>query len=109
VNVSRHQTGLDHDLIQLAFRQPVPKDKIHSVDGAPLRSGDYAIVSVEKVVPANIKTLTKEQRVSMEKSLALNYGVADFNLYVKELREKAKVNTGVEKTVSGAPDVADDD
>ena len=108
VNVSRQESGLDRDLIQLAFRQPDPKGKGVSVDGASLKNGDYAIVSVEKVIPANSKTLAGDQRESIKKSLALNYGMSDFNLYVKELKEKAKVNAGVEKTNSNAPNIADD-
>jgi peptidyl-prolyl cis-trans isomerase D len=93
VNVSRRDNSLDQDLIRLAFHQSAPKDKTSSVGGALLPNGNYAIVSVQKVLPADLKNLTKDQRENFKKALIMRYGMWDFNLYVKELKDKAKVVT----------------
>ncbi len=108
---SRQEKGVNHEILQLAFHQPAPNQKAAAYGSTALSEGDYAIVSVEKVIPAQVKTMTSEQRESFKNSLAVNYGSADFNIYVKDLRHKAKVNKlqkQSESSTASAPDVSDD-
>jgi peptidyl-prolyl cis-trans isomerase D len=108
-SATRQQAGVSREVLALAFREPEPKAKSFTYDSTMLPKGDYAIVSVEKVIPAQVKAMTAEQRESFRNSLALNYGAQDFNIYVKELRDKAKVKKLTKQNSSGsAPDVADD-
>jgi peptidyl-prolyl cis-trans isomerase D len=106
---TRQAPGLTRELVQLAFRQPAPKDKIAQYDSAAMSNGDHAIVSVEKVYPADVKKMVAEQRDNIKNSLVANYGSLDFNLYVKGLREKAKVKLLNKNAANSAsPNIADD-
>lgn len=109
--VSRHENGVNQEILQLVFHQPPPNQKTAAYDSAALADGDHVIVGVEKVIPAQVKTMTTEQRESFKNSLTLNYGSQDFNIYVKDLRDKAKVNKlrKQSENSSAAPaDVSDD-
>lgn len=90
--VSRQDSGISRELLQLAFHQPVSKGKGASYGSATLSNGDYAIVSVEKVTLPNVKSMTASVRENLKKALSLNYGSLDFNLYVKDLSDKAEIN-----------------
>lgn len=106
---SRQEKGIDQAILQLAFRQPAGNEKSPAYDSAALANGDYAIVSVEKIIPSQLKTMTAEQRDSFKNSLAVNLGTQDFNSYVKELRDKAKVDVlKKQRQVSPVPDLSDD-
>ncbi len=108
-NVGYQDKSLAPELIQLAFRISAPKSKTQSYDGGPLLNGDYAVVGVEKVTLADPKNLSKDQREIFKKSIAFNNGVVDFNLYVKDLREKAKVEKGTVKMETSSTDYSADD
>lgn len=108
-SASRQEKGINLEILQLAFRQPVSDKKSTAYDSIALSNGDYAIVSVEKTIPAQVKMMTAEQRESFKNSLAVNYGSQDFNIYVKELRDKAKVNKSQKQDQSSSsPDISDD-
>lgn len=109
-NAGRQEKGINQEILQLAFRQPVTdQKKTAAYDSTALSDGDFAIVSVEKVIPAQVKSMTPEQRESFRNSLALNYGSQDFNIYVKDLKDKAKVKKSKEQVQNtSAPDMSDD-
>ena len=54
-------------------------------------SGSFVVVQLESIHAGDIKSLDKEQLASIQQQLEANYGVMDYDLYLRGLLKKANV------------------
>lgn len=71
----------------LAFSLP----KVNSRDGRSLENGNYVIVRLKKINEGQLDSLDKEQQASLAQQIETNYGVMDYDLYINELVNHAKI------------------
>jgi len=62
-----------------------------SESGRSLPNGDYVIVHLKKINEGNLDALDKEQIASISQQIEASYGTMDYDLYIKELMDKAQV------------------
>ncbi|KTD20544.1 peptidyl-prolyl cis-trans isomerase D [Legionella lansingensis] len=66
--------------------------KVSSQNGRSLRNGDYVIVHLRKISDGQFEQLDREQQASIAQQIESSYGVMDYDLYVNNLVNKAKIN-----------------
>jgi peptidyl-prolyl cis-trans isomerase D len=59
--------------------------------GRSMDNGDYVIVHLKKINDGKLDTLDKEQAASITQQIEANYGLMDYDLYVNDLINKAKL------------------
>ncbi len=72
---------------EMAFKLP----QVNSAVGRSLANGDYVIVQLKKISDGQLNALDKEQVASIKQQIEANYGMTDYDLYVRELMRKAKI------------------
>ena len=87
--LNRNQNNFDPAIVSAAFALP-QLSNIPSVKLVPAEKG-YAIVSLERVVPADLKTVTDEQRKGYQQQLQRAMGESSYDLYAKSLMQRAKI------------------
>lgn len=98
MGATREQSGVDSNLLTLAFNQTVSGKNATAIVGDSLPNGDYAIVMVTKVVPGHAATSVQEKQV-LANTLVTDWGQLDYSLYVKSLVDKTKIKV-YDKSVS---------
>ncbi|CEK09802.1 SurA N-terminal domain-containing protein [Legionella hackeliae] len=66
--------------------------RTNTQQGRSLKNGDFVIVHLKKINNGQYKSLDKEQQASLAQQIESNYGVMDYDLYVKSLLNKAEIN-----------------
>lgn len=69
---------------------------INNKVATPLAGGDFVIVKLLNISKGSEQTLTNEQLANAREQLETSIGVADYELYVKNLLKNAKVETKIE-------------
>lgn len=65
--------------------------QIGTEEGRSLASGDYIIVRLKEIKDGDFNSLEKDQIASITQQIEANYGMMDYELYVNNLREHAKI------------------
>jgi peptidyl-prolyl cis-trans isomerase D len=87
--IKRSQSGLDKQLIQVAFNISPKSDK--QVAGAVLENGDYLIVHVSNIADLPISKVTSDQRTNFSRVYTDLYGKSEYELYIQNQMDKAKI------------------
>ncbi len=92
-NAGRYDSRVDGAILHQAFGMPRPQNNIPSLTGFALPSGDYAVISLngvnDGVVPAAGNIQLRIFREEIENTL----GNIDYQLYVRDLMNHAKIVT----------------
>ena len=56
-----------------------------------LPNGDYVVVHLKQINSGKVDALDKEQLASITQQIEANFGMMDYDLYVGDLRSKAKL------------------
>ena len=87
-DASRDATEATPDVINaLAFTLP----GVGSEKGQILPNGDYVVVHLKQINSGKVDALDKEQLASITQQIEANFGMMDYDLYVGDLRSKAKL------------------
>ena len=62
----------------------------HPRSGSQLLNGDFVLVTVKAIHDGNINKLDKEQQASISQQIETNYGLMDYDLYLKGLEQSAR-------------------
>ena len=89
--IGRHASGVPVSVTKAAFEVPRPDKEKPSITGAELPGGDYAVLVVSQVKDGDPAALDEKAREMEKRQLAMRKGAAQFALFSKFLREKAKV------------------
>ncbi len=89
-NAGRYDTRIDAPILAQAFHMPTPSAQHPSVSGLPLASGDYAVISVDAVHPGSLGGDAIQKRIFAEQ-IENNLGQIDYELYVNQLMNAAKI------------------
>jgi peptidyl-prolyl cis-trans isomerase D len=88
VPVAGRDTGSSLLVInEMAFKLP----RVGAEMGRSLPNGDYVIVHLNKINDGNSTVLDKEQLFSIKQQIEANYGMLDYDLYVRHLMSAAKI------------------
>ncbi len=87
--IKRSQTGLDKQLIQLAFN--ISPKSAKQVAGAALKNGDYLLVQVSNINDLPVSKITSDQRSNFSRVYADLYGKSEYELYIQNQMDKAKI------------------
>ncbi|ARG96739.1 peptidylprolyl isomerase [Legionella micdadei] len=71
----------------LAFSLP----RVNSRDGRSLNNGNYVIVRLKQINDGELESLDKEQQASIAQQIESSYGVMDYDLYINDLVQTAKI------------------
>lgn len=84
--------GRDADLAPVAINEMAfGLPRVGTTVGRSLVGGDYVIVHLKKVNDGSSTLLDKEQEASITQQIEANYGMMDYDLYVRDLLKKANV------------------
>lgn len=90
--VSLTDKSVNHDILMAAFKMPRPaKNATRTNVGVALSTGDYAVISLSDIQYANAASLSGSEKDQLSKAISSSFGSVSYNLYVKGLRDKAKV------------------
>lgn len=90
--VTRHEQGVDSNVLQQVFHIPAPKDAAKpSVDVIHLANGNTAVVAIFQVIPGDPKTVSASDKEALANQIARGLGQVDFALYINSLKDKANV------------------
>jgi peptidyl-prolyl cis-trans isomerase D len=87
--ISRSQSNIDKQLLQLAFTVSPSDSK--GAAGLALNNGDYAIVLLNKADDLPVNKITEQQRTTMAKAYSDIYGKSEYQMYVNNQMNKAKI------------------
>ncbi|KTD75260.1 SurA N-terminal domain-containing protein [Legionella waltersii] len=62
-----------------------------SRNGVQLLNGDYVVVRLKKINDGNLESLDEEQKDSLVQQIEASYGMMDYDLYIKNLLNNAKI------------------
>jgi peptidyl-prolyl cis-trans isomerase D len=62
-----------------------------SRNGVQLENGDYVVVRLKKINDGNLASLDEEQKDSLVQQIEASYGMMDYDLYIKNLLNKAQI------------------
>lgn len=88
-NSPRESDKIDSTINTLAFKIP----KIGTMSGQSLANGDFALVKLQKIQDGQVSNLDAEQVSSLTQQIESTYGTMDYDLYIEQLREQAKIVT----------------
>lgn len=86
-NAARDAADVPAGVNELAFSLPA----IGNRSGRTLIGGDYVVVELKQVHPGDISLLDPEQVASITQQIEANYGMMDYDLYVHQMMQKAKI------------------
>lgn len=92
-DAGRYDSRVDGRVLSEAFRMPYPNSK-PSVEGIKLPSGDYAIIEVKAIHQGELPKAESNETVSrniFKEELEKNYGLINYQLYVREAMADAKI------------------
>lgn len=84
---SRDTDTLNTRINELAFGL----SKVGDYNGATLKNGDYVLVRLSSIHPGKIESLDQEQIANITQQIEANYGLMDYDLYVNQLMDVAKI------------------
>lgn len=88
-NLSRQDKSISAEVAQQAFN--INPQSAKKIAGAQLANGDYVLVSLLSSVDLAADKMTDKQRQNMTKIYSDTYGKLEYNLYVENQMDKAKV------------------
>jgi len=91
-NLTRNNSGMEPELIQMIFNMPKPTENETVVEGASLQNGDYVLVELQEVIPGTVEELTESERIALENYLQQQEAVADFNAVMSGIQAQADIN-----------------
>jgi len=91
-NLTRNNSGMEPELIQMIFNMPKPTENETVVEGASLQNGDYVLVELQEVIPGTVEELTESERIALENYLQQQEAVADFNAFMSGIQAQADIN-----------------
>ncbi len=89
--LKRDASGVNRVIVERAFELTRPEEGKSAVGSVTLGNGGYAVVSVSKVVDADITNFTQEDRERMRGQLAGIGGNSDYEAFSESLRDSADV------------------
>ena len=99
-DVTRQSKGINPLILQQAFNMGAPLLKgTLTVSGLRLLNGDYALVAVGQVLPADMKSVTLIQRDLLARQFENFFAQAAYNAYTKTQTDKATVKKYTENIV----------
>ena len=91
-NLTRNNSGMEQEIIQMIFAMPKPAEGETVVDGQQLRNGDYILVELQEVIPGTVEELTEGERLAMETYIQQQEAVADFNAVLANIQAGADID-----------------
>lgn len=93
----RQNKNIPADILAAAFRlAPQAKDP-HPVTSAHLGDGDYAVVQLKKIIPANYAKASQKERDEFAKQLKQYGATLDYQTYSKSMHDQAKIKVYAEQ------------
>lgn len=92
-NAGRYDSRVDAAILREAFRMARPQNNVPSLTGFGLPSGDYAVISLNGVNDGSIPPAGNIQLRIFREEIENNLGNIDYQLYVRELLNNAKIVT----------------
>lgn len=90
--VTRHDSVVDSQILQLAFRTPDSEMvKKPAVSSAQLQNGDYTVVQVLKVQTKPHLSVSEQRRKLIADAIATGFGKLEFDLYIKSMKDAASI------------------
>lgn len=93
-NAGRHDSHVDATILAQAFHMPRPEKNLASISGLNLPSGDYAVIAVNTVHDGDLSVSDNVERRIFREEMEKNLGRIDYELYVKQNMDKAKIKLG---------------
>ena len=87
VKSTRDNDKENTEINDMAFNLLRPESR----DGFILPNGDYAVVKLKHINDGKLSDLDREQQDSLIQQIEANYGMMDYDLYVKNLMNHAKI------------------
>lgn len=91
LTVTRVDEELDPVLLDSIFRTKKPSPGKARLGSVVTSEGDYAVFSLNAVVPGRPESIPLAERDARKESLQNNAGLADFNAFVNELKRNADI------------------
>lgn len=90
--VNRESTAAPKLIISSAFELPRPSQgRFLSLRGLQLPEGDYVVIGVNKIISQVSSPMNSSEATLYRNQLAAHYGDQEYNLYVHQLIQEAKV------------------
>jgi peptidyl-prolyl cis-trans isomerase D len=86
-SASRDAADVPAGVNELAFSLPAVGNR----SGRTLIGGDYVVVELKQIHPGDMSLLDPEQVASITQQIEANYGMMDYDLYVHQMMQKAKI------------------
>lgn len=91
-NITRQQSTVPVDVNELAFDVRVSSDASKpSIVGKQV-NGRFVIVDLIKTMPGDMASLSKAEQKTIREQLESNYGIRDYDVYLKSLMANANVD-----------------
>jgi peptidyl-prolyl cis-trans isomerase D len=87
------RSDLADTLIKRAFSLPAPQEGKLSIGMASIANGDAAVITLKKVIPGDVSTISAEEREKARETLAAGMGEMEYFLYVAHHVNEAKIKT----------------
>jgi peptidyl-prolyl cis-trans isomerase D len=87
----RDQADLPRAVTQRAFELPRPGDRGRSIGTATIDDGDYALVTVTRIVEGDFDAMRSAERELLRQQLQRSYGTQDFEALFRTAREEARI------------------
>jgi len=88
---TRSSKDLDAEVLRQAFTMPKPTANLASVSGLTMSNGDYAVIAVQSVTPADKSTLPQEQQTAITTQLSYMNGQQSIESFQKALEDRAEI------------------
>lgn len=90
-NIGRSDQKVNPVILTNTFKLAHPLSGKLSSKGFFLPSGDYVIIALADVRNGKLDALSKEQQKALKQQLAGSYGQLDYQLYIQQLKQNAKI------------------
>lgn len=87
VNATRDNDKEETQVNDMAFNLLRPESR----NGLILQNGDYVVVRLKRINYGTLNTLDREQQDSLVQQIEASYGMMDYDLFVKQLINSAKI------------------
>ena len=91
--VGRESTKVSRAVVRAAFKLPVPSEGSSTFSGAPIGTGDYAVIQVSNVRSPEIEQVGSADTDDLKKEIEQSHMAARWRSFVRRLTELADVET----------------
>lgn len=89
--MGRQATDIPIEILNTAFKLPLPVESKPSIGGSHLVNGNYAVIVVTDFKNADPNALTSQQRQQIQQNLAKQFGILNYDLYREQKMQEAKI------------------